>query len=100
MTYSPSTSPTTTEPVGPPQGISEMESATEEPIMARGSGLTSGSTESAVATTTTSLNSPFGNSGRSGLSMRRAVRIALSEALPSLRLKLPGILPTAYIFSS
>ena len=51
----PSTSPTKTEPVGPRKGMSEMERAKEEPSIASGSGLTSGSMESAVATTTTSL---------------------------------------------
>ena len=100
MTYSPSTIPTTTLPVGPAKGMSEMDSAMEEPSIASGSGAISGSTESAVATTLTSLNSPFGNSGRSGRSMRRAVRMPLSLALPSRLLKLPGILPTEYIFSS
>ena len=100
MTYWPSTRPTCTEPVGPAQGISEMERAMELPIIANGSGGMFVSTESAVAMTTTSLNRPFGNSGRMGRSMRRDVRIPLSLALPSRFLKPPGILPTAYIFSS
>ena len=100
MTYSPSTSPTCTEPVGPAQGISEILKAMELPIIAKGSGGMLGSTESAVAMTTTSLYSPFGKRGRIGLSIRREVRIPLSLALPSRFLKPPGILPTAYIFSS
>ena len=58
------------------------------------------STERAVAMTTTSLYSPLGKSGRMGLSMRRAVKMPLSLARPSRFLKPPGILPTAYIFSS
>ena len=60
----------------------------------------SGSTDNAVAITTTSLNNPFGNNGRIGLSISLEVRIALSLALPSLYLNPPGILPIEYIFSS
>ena len=51
----PSTSPTCTDPVGPAKGISEIESAKDDPNIASTSGATSGSTESAVATTDTSL---------------------------------------------
>ena len=72
----------------------------DEPIIPNTSGGMLVSTESAVATTHTSLNNPFGKSGRIGLSISLEVRIALSLALPSRRLKLPGILPTAYNFSS
>ena len=86
--------------MGPAQGMSEMLSAMELPSIAKGSGGMFVSTESAVAMTTTSLYSPLGKSGRMGLSIRREVRIALSLALPSRFLKPPGILPTAYIFSS
>ena len=50
----PSTRPTCTEPVGPINGISDIESAKLEPSIASGSGATSGSTESAVAITQTS----------------------------------------------
>ena len=69
--------------------------AIDEPTMPHTSGGISGSTESAVQTTVTSLNSPLGNSGRMGRSIRRDVRMALSLPRPSLLLKLPGILPTA-----
>ena len=100
MTYLPSTIPTTTEPVGPAHGISEILSATDEPNIASGSGAISGSTDNAVATTVTSLKSPLGNKGLIGLSISLDTRIALSLALPSLFLKPPGILPTEYIFSS
>ena len=48
----------------------------------------------------TSLRMPFGKSGRSGRSVRRALRIASVLGRPSRRKKEPGILPTAYIFSS
>ena len=92
--------PTTTEPVGPAHGISEMLSAMELPSIASGSGAISGSTERAVATTVTSLKSPLGKRGLIGLSISLETRIALSLALPSLFLKPPGILPTEYIFSS
>ena len=53
-----------------------------------------------VAMTWTSLRKPFGNDGRSGRSISRAVRIAVSEGRPSRRKNDPGILPTAYIRSS
>ena len=42
-----------------------MESAIDEPTIAKGSGEISGSTESAVATTTTSLKIPFGENNSS-----------------------------------
>ena len=100
MIYLPSTYPTTTDAVGPAKGMSEMLSAIELPSMPNTSGGISLSTESAVATTATSFKQPFGNKGRMGRSIRRDVRIALSEGLPSLFLKPPGILPTANIFSS
>ena len=51
----PSTLPTTTEPVGPSHGISEVASATDEPIIPQISGEQSRSTDITVATTTTSL---------------------------------------------
>ena len=100
ITYLPSTMPTTTAPVGPWKGMSEMERAIELPSIAKGSGAMSGSTDNAVATTVTSLNSPLGKRGLIGLSINLEVKMALSLALPSLLLKLPGILPIAYIFSS
>ena len=100
MIYLSSTMPTKTEPVGPCQGISEIDKAIELPSIASGSGIMFVSTERAVAITVTSLKIPFGKSGRIGLSIRRETKIALSLALPSLFLKPPGILPTAYIFSS
>ena len=79
--------------------MSEIASANDDPSIANGSGLTSGSTESAVATTTTSWKNPFGKSGLRGLSIRRETKIALSLGLPSLFLNPPGIFPTEYIFS-
>ena len=54
-TNSPSTLPILTEPVGPSHGISEIERATDEPIIAAISDGQSLSTHITVATTTTSL---------------------------------------------
>ena len=95
-----STYPTFTAAVGPPNGISDIVSAAEAPIIAHTSGLLSGSTESTVATTHTSFLKSFGNSGLNGLSIALDVNIALSVGFPSLFVKLPGIFPTAYNFSS
>ena len=55
ITYSPLIYPTLTAPVGPWNGISEIESATEEPFIAKISGGFSLSQESTVAITCTSL---------------------------------------------
>ena len=53
-----------------------------------------------IETSCVSRFQPFGKSGRSGLSIMRAVSVAFSPALPSRLKKLPGILPAAYIRSS
>ncbi len=58
------------------------------------------SAESTVAMHCTSLRYPFGNSGRIGRSIIRAVRIARSVGRPSRLKKPPGIFPAAYIRSS
>ena len=100
ITISPSTHPTATAAVGPLNGISEIASAADAPIIAHTSGLLSCSTESTVVVTQTSFLKSFGNNGRSGLSIALDVKIALSEGFPSLFVKLPGIFPTAYNFSS
>ena len=96
----PSTMPTCTEPVGPAQGISLTHRAMEEPSIAGISGGMLVSTDRAVATTCTSLRMPLGKSGRRGRSIRRQVRVAFSVGRPSRLMKPPGILPTAYCFSS
>ena len=85
---------------GPFHGISEIESAIDVAIIPVISGELSGSTERTVITTETSFLISFGKRGLIGLSTHLEARIALSEALPSLFVKEPGILPTAYIFSS
>ena len=51
-------------------------------------------------TTWTSSRYPSRNVGRSGRSISRQVRIAVSDGRPSRRKKLPGIFPIAYIRSS
>ena len=89
-----------TDAVGPSQGISEIASATDEPIMATISGEQSGSTLITVATTCTSLKNPLGKRGLKGLSISLELRTALSLGLPSLLINPPGIFPAAYIFSS
>ncbi len=48
-----------------------------------------------VPTMWISLRKPSGKDGRSGRSIRRSVRMAWSEALPSRRKNEPGILPAA-----
>ena len=97
---SPSTIPTTTPAVGPSHGMSEIAIAADVPSSAATSGWQSTSTDHAVAVTTTSFLYPFGKSGLSGLSISLETRVALSLGRPSLLMYPPGILPTAYIFSS
>src|SRR5437763_12206165 len=53
-----------------------------------------------VATSWVSKCHPFGNSGRIGRSIIRAVSVAFSPERPSRRKNEPGILPAAYIRSS
>ena len=86
--------------MGPWNGISETLNAIEEPIIAAISGEQSGSALKTIFMICTSCLYPLGNSGRIGLSMRRAVNVASSPGRPSLFLNPPGILPAAYIFSS
>ena len=72
----------------------------DAPLMHR---MSCGVTMSALSTvqmTCTSFRKPFGQSGRIGRSIMRAVRVARSVARPSRLKKPPGILPAAYIRSS
>ena len=55
------------------------------------------SAERTVQITCTSLRKPFGQSGRIGRSIMRAVSVARSVARPSRLKKPPGIFPAAYI---
>ena len=58
------------------------------------------SADSTVQITCTSFLKPFGQSGRIGRSIMRAVSVARSVARPSRLKKPPGIFPAAYIRSS
>ncbi len=89
-----------TAPTGPPKGMSEITRAVEAPLMLRIVGSFSWSTERTVETTWTSSRKPSGKSGRSGRSVSRDARIAVSLGRPSRRMNAPGILPAAYSFSS
>ena len=77
-----------------------MPNAKEEPNIAVISGVQSWSTDMTVLTIWTSLRKPSENIGLIGRSMSLAVKVACSPARPSLLKKEPGILPTAYCFSS
>ena len=96
----PSTLPIRTAPTGPANGTSEIISAAEAPFIARMSYGCTWSTESGIATSWVSRFHPFGNSGRSGRSIMRAVSVAFSPERPSRLKKEPGIFPAAYIRSS
>ncbi len=76
-------------------GISEIARAAEAPFIARMSYGWTWSTEIGWETSCVSRCHPFGNSGRSGRSIMRAVSVAFSPALASRRKKEPGILPAA-----
>ncbi len=97
---SPFTRPTFTPAIGPLNGMSEIDNANEEPNIAAISGVQSCSTDKIVFVICTSLRKPSANIGRIGRSIIRAVNVACSLGRPSRLIKPPGILPTAYIFSS
>ena len=86
--------------MGPSKGMPESISAADDALMASTSCGFTWSAPMIVPTTWTSLRNPSGNDGRSGRSIRRQVRIAWSELLPSRRKNEPGILPAAYVRSS
>src|SRR2546423_11659419 len=100
MTSSSSIIPTRTAPTGPRKGSGEIISAAEAPLMQRMSCGVTMSADSVVQITCTSFLKPFGQSGRIGRSIIRAVRIAFSPWRPSRLKKPPGIFPAAYIRSS
>src|SRR2546423_6282126 len=100
MTSSSSIIPTRTAPTGPRKGSGEIISAAEAPLMQRMSCGVTMSADSVVQITCTSFLKPFGQSGRIGRSIIRAVRIAFSVGRPSRLKKPPGIFPAAYIRSS
>src|SRR5204863_109809 len=84
-----------TAPTGPRNGSGEIISAAEAPLMHRMSCGVTMSAERVVQITCTSFLNPFGQSGRIGRSIIRAVRIAFSVGRPSRLKKPPGILPAA-----
>src|SRR5829696_2366098 len=86
--------------MGPSKGIPESMRAAEAPLMASTSCGFSRSAPITVTTTWVSLRYPSTKLGRSGRSMRRQVRMALSVGRPSRRKNEPGIFPAAYIRSS
>ena len=92
-TNSPSIRPIRTPPTGPRKGSGEIASAAEAPLIARTSCGTTMSAERTVQMTCTSFRKPFGQSGRIGRSIMRAVSVARSVARPSRLKKPPGILP-------
>src|SRR5580692_935729 len=91
---------TRTAPIGPSKGIPESIKAADAALIASTSCGFTWSAPMIVPTTCTSLRKPSGNDGRRGRSIRRQVRIAWSELLPSRRKNEPGILPAAYARSS
>ena len=99
-TICPSTRPTATPAMGPFQGMSDIAMASEAPFIPAISALLSGSRLITVMVTHTSLRMSLGNSGRIGRSTTRLERIACSPGRPSRRIKLPGMRPAAYSFSS
>ena len=95
----PSIMPIRTAPTGPRNGSGEIISAAEAPLMARMSCGVIRSAESG-ADDLHLVPKPFGQSGRIGRPIMRAVRIAFSVGRPSRLKKPPGIFPAAYIRSS
>ena len=81
--------------MGPSKGMPESISAAELALMARTSCGLTWSAPKMVPTTWTSLRKPAGKDGRRGRSIRRQVKMAWSELLPSRRKNEPGILPAA-----
>ncbi|OPZ27601.1 MAG: hypothetical protein BWZ02_01576 [Lentisphaerae bacterium ADurb.BinA184] len=79
--------------------MSDSISATEAPSMLSTSDSFCPSALSRQDMTCTSSWKPFGNSGRNGRSVMRAVRISFSLGRPSRLKKPPGNLPAALNFS-
>ena len=96
---SPLTLPTFTPATGPLNGISLIDTASDEANKAVISGVLSWSTDNISFTTSTLFLKFSGNNGLIGLSIILAHNVAASVGLPSLFINPPGILPTAYCFS-
>ena len=92
-TNSPSIRPIRTPAIGPPHTRSEACSAADAPVIASTSVGFSLSNDTTLAMICVSMNQPLGNSGRTGRSISRQIRISSLVVRPSRRKKLPGILP-------
>ena len=92
-TSSPLTQPMRTAPIGPSQGMSEIASASEAPLMPRMFAGFFWSTDMTVATTCTSFLIHSGKRERIERSIMRPLRIAVSEGRPSRFMNPPGTLP-------
>ena len=79
---SPSKRPMRTAPIGPENGIFDMCSAADAPLMDMMSGSRSLSAEYTVEQTCTSLRKPLGNKGRIGRSVRRQTSTSRSLGAP------------------
>ncbi len=95
----PSISPTRTHAIGRVNGIFEIYSAVAAAVTPITSGSFSLSAESTMATICVSVDQPSGNSGRSGRSISREVKISRSEGRPSRLKNPPGIFPAEYVYS-
>ncbi len=85
--------PIRTAAMGPLNGMPEIRNAALPPVMLSTSGLFSPSQDITLDMTWTSSRYPFGNSGRSGRSVRRHVRISLVVGRPSRFRYPPANLP-------
>ena len=94
-TYSPSIYPTVTPATGPSNGISEIPSASDAPIVARFSGIFTPSYETVLITTWTAFKKLSGNSGLIGLSTNLEINISSVDGFDSLFTNPPGNLPDA-----
>ena len=94
-TYSPSMNPTRAAPMGPSNGVPEIVSAAEAPIIAAISGFCFLSEDITVQKTCTSFLKWSGNIGLIGLSISLDVSVSLSVGLASRLKNPPGILPVA-----
>ena len=99
-TNSPSMYPIRVALMGPWKGISEMLSAADAPIIDGISRGFSRSVERGVTIIWTSFRYPLGKRGLRDRSVNLSARMASVDGRPSLRKKLPGILPLAYSRSS
>ncbi|GBE40705.1 hypothetical protein BMS3Bbin09_00591 [bacterium BMS3Bbin09] len=82
-------------PTGPSNGMSEILSAAETPMIPSRSDIFSSPKDRTETIPWVSQKKPSGKSGLMGLSIRRDVNVSFSLGLPSLLKNPPGILPAA-----